>query len=84
MWVKCMFYLQFDKFINTVNRNLVDSNMFIRSLVLSLEHLMNEETAFMGKTLANYKQLKSLSVLLYILLLFKRETVLENFSEVSF
>ncbi|XP_061163196.1 short transient receptor potential channel 4-associated protein-like isoform X2 [Saccostrea echinata] len=37
----------FDKFINTVNRNLVDSNMFIRSLVLSLEHLMNEETAFM-------------------------------------
>lgn len=37
----------FDKFINTVNRNLVDSNMFIRSLVLSLEHLMNEEVVFM-------------------------------------
>lgn len=24
--------------------------MFIRSLVLSLEHLMNEEVVFMGKT----------------------------------
>jgi len=31
-------YFQCDKFINTVNRNLVDSNMFIRSLILSLEH----------------------------------------------
>ena len=27
-----------DKFTSTVNRNMVDSNMFIRSLVLSLEH----------------------------------------------
>lgn len=34
---------KFDKFINTVNRNLVDSNMFIRSLVLSLEHFIDEE-----------------------------------------
>ncbi|KAJ8302972.1 hypothetical protein KUTeg_019368 [Tegillarca granosa] len=34
---------KFDKFVNTVNRNLVDSNMFIRSLVLSLEHFYNTE-----------------------------------------
>jgi Trpc4-associated protein len=27
-----------DKFLTTVDRNLVDSNMFIRSLILSLEH----------------------------------------------
>ncbi|XP_052817711.1 short transient receptor potential channel 4-associated protein-like isoform X2 [Mya arenaria] len=32
-----------DKFINTVNRNLVDSNMFIRSLILSLEHFRAED-----------------------------------------
>lgn len=37
---------KFDKFINTVNRNLVDSNMFIRSLVLSLEHLTEEDTTY--------------------------------------
>lgn len=49
---------QFDKFINTVNRNLVDSNMFIRSLVLSLEHLMNEEVVFMGKTTVTYSGIK--------------------------
>lgn len=36
---------KFDKFTSTVNRNLVDSNMFIRSLVLSLEHLTNDESA---------------------------------------
>ncbi|VDI28622.1 Trpc4-associated protein [Mytilus galloprovincialis] len=34
----------FDKFTSTVNRNLVDSNMFIRSLILSLEHLTNDES----------------------------------------
>lgn len=28
--------------------------MFIRSLVLSLEHLMNEEVVFMGKTTVTY------------------------------
>ncbi|KAK3086456.1 hypothetical protein FSP39_018709 [Pinctada imbricata] len=38
---------KFDKFINTVNRNLVDSNMFIRSLVLSYEHLLTEESVYM-------------------------------------
>ncbi|ESO95002.1 hypothetical protein LOTGIDRAFT_215160 [Lottia gigantea] len=32
-----------DKFVATVNRNLVDSNMFIRSLILSLEHFTNRE-----------------------------------------
>jgi Trpc4-associated protein len=32
---------KFDKFIATVNQNLVDSNMFIRSLILSLEHFRN-------------------------------------------
>ncbi|OWF45106.1 short transient receptor potential channel 4-associated protein-like [Mizuhopecten yessoensis] len=37
---------KFEKFINTVNRNLVDSNMFIRSLVLSLEHLTEEDTTY--------------------------------------
>ena len=42
---------QFDKFITTVNRNLVDSNMFIRSLVLSLEHFQNEEEIAKGKSL---------------------------------
>lgn len=35
---------KFDKFTSTVNRNLVDSNMFIRSLILSLEHLTNDES----------------------------------------
>ncbi|RUS72825.1 hypothetical protein EGW08_019418 [Elysia chlorotica] len=33
---------KFEKFVNMVNRNLVDSNMFIRSLVLSLEHFRSE------------------------------------------
>lgn len=33
---------KFEKFTNTVNRNMVDSNMFIRSLVLSLEHFRAE------------------------------------------
>ncbi|KAK7115154.1 short transient receptor potential channel 4-associated protein-like isoform X2 [Littorina saxatilis] len=33
---------KFEKFTNTVNRNMVDSNMFIRSLVLSLEHFRSE------------------------------------------
>lgn len=33
---------KFEKFVNTVNRNMVDSNMFIRSLVLSLEHFRSE------------------------------------------
>lgn len=33
---------QFEKFVTTVNRNMVDSNMFIRSLVLSLEHFRSE------------------------------------------
>ncbi|XP_060063786.1 short transient receptor potential channel 4-associated protein-like [Ylistrum balloti] len=37
---------KFEKFITTVNRNLVDSNMFIRSLVLSLEHLTEEDTTY--------------------------------------
>ncbi|XP_041375962.1 short transient receptor potential channel 4-associated protein-like [Gigantopelta aegis] len=32
-----------DKFVLTVNRNLVDSNMFIRSLILSLEHFIAED-----------------------------------------
>ncbi|XP_053402088.1 short transient receptor potential channel 4-associated protein-like isoform X2 [Mercenaria mercenaria] len=36
---------KFDKFITTVNRNLVDSNMFIRSLILSLEHFRAEDEA---------------------------------------
>ena len=40
---------QFDKFTSTVNRNLVDSNMFIRSLVLSLEHLTNDDSSVKGK-----------------------------------
>lgn len=34
---------KFDKFILTVNRNLVDSNMFLRSLILSLEHFSEDE-----------------------------------------
>ncbi|CAI9716469.1 Hypothetical predicted protein [Octopus vulgaris] len=34
---------KFNKFISTVNRNLVDSNMFIRSLILSLEHFSDDE-----------------------------------------
>lgn len=33
---------KFDKFTGTVNKNMVDSNMFIRSLVLSLEHFRSE------------------------------------------
>ncbi|XP_059171134.1 short transient receptor potential channel 4-associated protein-like isoform X2 [Physella acuta] len=33
---------KFEKFVNMVNRNLVDSNMFIRSLILSLEHFRAE------------------------------------------
>eukprot|EP00918_Siedleckia_nematoides_P024820 GHVU01053597.1.p1 GENE.GHVU01053597.1~~GHVU01053597.1.p1 ORF type:complete len:770 (-),score=71.82 GHVU01053597.1:2839-5148(-) len=32
---------KFDRFVQIVNRNLVDSNMFIRSLILSLEHFIN-------------------------------------------
>ncbi|XP_064640748.1 short transient receptor potential channel 4-associated protein-like isoform X2 [Lineus longissimus] len=32
---------KFNKFINTINNNLVDSNMFIRSLMLSYEHFMS-------------------------------------------
>ncbi|BFZ19837.1 hypothetical protein BsWGS_22878 [Bradybaena similaris] len=35
---------KFEKFVTMVNRNLVDSNMFIRSLVLSLEHFRVEGT----------------------------------------
>ncbi|KAL8560898.1 hypothetical protein ACOMHN_059082 [Nucella lapillus] len=35
-------FSKFEKFTNTVNRNMVDSNMFIRSLVLSLEHFRTE------------------------------------------
>ncbi|XP_046354542.1 short transient receptor potential channel 4-associated protein-like isoform X1 [Haliotis rubra] len=38
-----------DKFVATVNRNLVDSNMFIRSLVLSLEHFTNEDNGEYAK-----------------------------------
>lgn len=34
---------KFDKFMLTVNRNLVDSNMFIRSLILSLEHFSEDD-----------------------------------------
>ncbi|XP_052230247.1 short transient receptor potential channel 4-associated protein-like [Dreissena polymorpha] len=34
---------KFEKFISTVNRKLVDSNMFIRSLILSLEHFRAED-----------------------------------------
>ncbi|CAL1542010.1 unnamed protein product [Lymnaea stagnalis] len=33
---------KFEKFVTMVNRNLVDSNMFIRSLILSLEHFRAE------------------------------------------
>ncbi|XP_005093557.1 short transient receptor potential channel 4-associated protein isoform X2 [Aplysia californica] len=33
---------KFEKFVTMVNRSLVDSNMFIRSLVLSLEHFRSE------------------------------------------
>ena len=39
---------QFDKFITTVNRNLVDSNMFIRSLILSLEHFRTDDDSLKG------------------------------------
>ncbi|KAK3605673.1 hypothetical protein CHS0354_013470 [Potamilus streckersoni] len=49
---------KFEKFISTVNRNLVDSNMFIRSLVLSLEHFQSELNEFdlqkQGSKLLNY------------------------------
>lgn len=33
---------KFDKFVTMVNKSLVDSNMFIRSLILSLEHFRAE------------------------------------------
>lgn len=33
---------RFEKFVSMVNQNLVDSNMFIRSLILSLEHFRAE------------------------------------------
>ena len=48
LFIQIGFVFQFDKFITTVNRNLVDSNMFIRSLVLSLEHFQNEEEIAKG------------------------------------
>ena len=32
-----------------VNKNLVDSNMFIRSLVLSLEHFINIPPVYEGE-----------------------------------
>ena len=35
---------KFDKFVNMVNRSLVDSNMFIRSLILSLEHFRTDSS----------------------------------------
>ena len=33
---------KFEKFVAMVNKSLVDSNMFIRSLILSLEHFRTE------------------------------------------
>ena len=41
---------KFEKFVATVNKNLVDSNMFIRSLILSLEHFSNVQPEFKGKS----------------------------------
>ncbi|KAL5022171.1 hypothetical protein ScPMuIL_001326 [Solemya velum] len=38
--------VKLEKFVDKVNRNLVDSNMFIRSLILSLEHFTNNEEEF--------------------------------------
>ncbi|XP_074645755.1 short transient receptor potential channel 4-associated protein-like [Tubulanus polymorphus] len=35
---------KFNKFVNTINANLVDSNMFIRSLMLSYEHFTNKNS----------------------------------------
>lgn len=34
---------KFKKLVSIINKNLVDSNMFIRSLILSLEHFLNME-----------------------------------------
>ena len=34
--------LQFSKFLSIINKNLVDSNMFIRALILSLDFFCNQ------------------------------------------
>ncbi|KAK6185324.1 hypothetical protein SNE40_007584 [Patella caerulea] len=52
-----------DKFVATVNRNLVDSNMFIRSLILSLEHFTNKEKC--DESYAEYAKKES-KLLMYI------------------
>ena len=43
-------WLQFERFIAIVNRNLVDSNMFIRSLMLSYEHFCTIQPEYKGKS----------------------------------
>ena len=40
---------KFDAFIAIVNRNLVDSNMFIRSLMLSFEHFCTVQPHYKGR-----------------------------------
>ncbi|ELU14681.1 hypothetical protein CAPTEDRAFT_176924 [Capitella teleta] len=39
---------KFEKFISTVKRSLVDSNMFIRALILSFEHFTSTQTNHKG------------------------------------
>ena len=40
---------KFERFISIVDKYLVDSNMFIRSLVLSYEHFCNVQPEFKGR-----------------------------------
>lgn len=43
------FIFQLEKFLAVINKNLVDSNMFIRALILSLEHFSNVQEEHKGK-----------------------------------
>jgi len=38
-----------EKFITSINKNLVDSNMFIRALILSLDHLTVTQPQYKGR-----------------------------------
>lgn len=52
-----------EKFLEVVNRNLVDSNMFIRSLVLSYEHFNSAQTEYKDYSNSESRLLKHVSSL---------------------
>ncbi|KAL4234774.1 Short transient receptor putative channel 4-associated protein [Mactra antiquata] len=64
---------KFDKFITTVNKNLVDSNMFIRSLILSLELFRSEDESLKGSSINNTDYARNDSKLLQYIGNFNRQ-----------